>query len=152
MVSCAATFNNYDYILYYIFRQDGSIEGVVSLTGVMATKDVKNSDHDSYGHLVAKNIIAPNHQHFFNFRLDFDVDGTNNWVKEINTYAIPKGPDNPQGNAFSHQSILLKSTLEAQRNVDMNTARYWVIFNPNVTNSSGEATGYGFYRIIIPYL
>ncbi len=142
VVSSAATFNGYDYILQYIFKQDASMEVVVSLTGVMATKDVKNSDHDPYGHLVAKNIVAPHHQHFFNFRLDFDVDGTRNWVKEENTYAMPIGPDNPQGNAFSHQSTLFKNTLEAERNVDMNSDRYWVIFNPKVTNSLGEATGY----------
>ena len=41
----------------------------------------------AYGHLVDRNLLAVHHQHFFNFRLDMDVDGTKNSVAEMNTEA-----------------------------------------------------------------
>ena len=50
------------------------------------------------GHLVATNVAAPHHQHFFNFRLDLDVDGQNNSVREMNTRARAAGPNNPSLN------------------------------------------------------
>ena len=48
------------------------------------------------------NVVAPHHQHFFNFRLDFDVDGPNNSVHEMNTRAAPPGPDNPVAQRDDH--------------------------------------------------
>lgn len=36
----------------------------------------------SYGSFVAKQVVATHHQHFFNFRLDFDIEGTGNSVRE----------------------------------------------------------------------
>ena len=43
---------------------------------------------------------APNHQHFFNMRLDFDVAGTNNNIYQMDVAGVPMGPENPYGNAF----------------------------------------------------
>ena len=48
--------------------------------------------HGQSGHLVAANVVAPHHQHFFNFRLDFDVDGPANSVHEMNTQRAARGP------------------------------------------------------------
>jgi len=83
-----ATIGNYDYAVSYIFKQDGSIEVDLALSGIMLAKGVPEKtvapDHHSAGaatgHLVAENIAAPNHQHFFCFRIDFDVDGQTNSV------------------------------------------------------------------------
>ena len=57
--------------------------------------------HLPYGHVVAPGIAAPHHQHFFNFRLDFDVDGSANSVVEMNTFTMPPGENNPFGNAMT---------------------------------------------------
>ncbi len=142
VISSAMTISNYDYIVNYIFKQDASIEVKVILTGIMLPKGVDKTYHERYGHLVAENIAAPHHQHFFNFRLDFDVDGRRNWLFEENTSSAPKGPENPMGNAFAHVKTLLKNTLDARRNINPLSNRFWVVFNPNVTNSLGQAVGY----------
>ena len=67
---------NYEYGFDWVFHQDGTLEMRVQLTGIMAAKGVANGAHDPYSHLVAPNVAAPHHQHFFAFRLDMDVDGT----------------------------------------------------------------------------
>jgi primary-amine oxidase len=95
---------NYDYGVSWIFRQDGSLEMEAALTGILLGKGVEAtacescaglaegrqpiSGSERTGTLVGPNVIAPNHQHFFNFRLDFDVDGPTNSVAELNTPVI----------------------------------------------------------------
>src|ERR1039458_9734938 len=72
---------NYEYGFDWVFHQNGTIEVRVLLTGIMAAKGVAGGS-DPHSHLVAKNLAAPHHQHFFTFRLDMDVDGTPNRVVE----------------------------------------------------------------------
>ena len=85
---------NYEYGFDWVFHQDGTLEMRVQLTGIMAAKGVANGAHDPYSHLVAPNVAAPHHQHFFAFRLDMDVDGPSNRVMELNSVAMPAGPRN----------------------------------------------------------
>jgi primary-amine oxidase len=136
-----------------VFHQDGILEMEVGLTGYMDTKAVmlrKVPDtllaHESadlkYGDLVAENLIAVHHQHFFNFRLDLDVDGTNNSVLEMNTTALPHGPSNPFLNAFTMNETIFQNERQAVRQLDVATSRRWTIFNPAVKNSLGYPVGY----------
>ena len=77
---------NYDYLFDWVFNQSGVIRVDVALTGIDAPKTVRSvtlaspsaAQETRYGALVAPNLVAPNHSHFFNFRLDLDVDGRNN--------------------------------------------------------------------------
>ena len=80
------TLGNYDYIVDYVFAPRGSITLRVGATGFDAIKSTLAKDMESptaegdtaYGTLIAPYTIAPNHDHYFNFRLDLDVDGTHN--------------------------------------------------------------------------
>jgi primary-amine oxidase len=147
VLTSVATIGNYDYAINYIFKQDGSIEVDLALTGIMLAKGyagAANSDMGSMktGHVVAENIVAPNHQHFFNFRLDFDIDGTNNSVSEINSAAVPGGAANPNENGFAMTETVFKTELESRRRMDTASARMWTVTNPSVKNSLGQNTGY----------
>ena len=141
-----ATIGNYDYAINYIFKQDGSLEVDVALTGIMLAKGVKERRADSNpalmsgttGHLVAENIVAPHHQHFFNFRLDFDIDGTRNSVTEMNTSAMPAGKSNPYLNGFMMRESVFRTELAAQRRMDMQAARVWTVTNFSARNSLGH--------------
>lgn len=154
VLTSIATIGNYDYAINYIFKQDGSIEVDVALTGIMLAKGVKEKrademgsmKMDSTGHLVAENVVAPHHQHFFNFRLDFDVDGTNNSVTEMNSSALPASADNPYLNGFMMRETMFKTEQEAERSMDMQSARVWLVMNPSAKNSLGQNTSY----IIVP--
>lgn len=149
-----ATIGNYDYAVNYIFKQDGSLEVDLALTGIMLAKGVKErraGEHDSMqaettGHLVAENIVAPHHQHFFSFRLDFDVDGTRNSVTEMNTSAMPAGANNPYLNGFMMRESVFKTETEAQRKMDMQAARVWTVTNFSAKNSLGHHTAF----ILVP--
>ena len=84
-----------------------------------------------------------NHQHFFCFRLDFDIDGTqNNAVLELNTESAKPGKDNPRGEWFSMTEHPLKTKQEAQRNLNVATGRKWKIVNLKTANGLGQLTGY----------
>jgi primary-amine oxidase len=73
---------NYDYVFDWAFRPDGSIEVVVGATGIPQVKAVREPSAagaaPEYGRFVAGHTVAVNHDHFFCFRLDMDVDGPRN--------------------------------------------------------------------------
>lgn len=144
-----ANVGNYEYGFNWVFHQDGALEMEAMLTGVMSTKGVLpiNSGHGNhngnmFGHLVADGVEAVHHQHFFNFRLDLDVDGTANTVVEQNTEALPPGKTNPYNNAFVMKNVPLKTELTAQRQLNLATHRRWLVVNPNQKNSLGQPTGF----------
>lgn len=149
VLSWIATVGNYDYGFNWIFHQDGILEMQVLLTGIMETKGVdpvstthhKNPDM-AHGHLVDPNLLAVNHQHFFNFRLDIDVDGTRNSVVEMNTEAEGSGPSNPYKNAFVMKENALASESLAERSINLASSRKWKIENPSAKNALGASTAY----------
>ncbi len=133
---------NYEYGFEWVFHQDGTLEMRVNLTGIMAVKGVSNKAHDMYSHLVAPNIAAPHHEHFFAFRLDMDVDGQANRVKELNTVALPRGPDNPYGGGFTMQESTLRTESEAQRPLNLASSRRWLVESATTNNALGHPTAY----------
>ncbi|HEY8642556.1 MAG TPA: primary-amine oxidase [Candidatus Dormibacteraeota bacterium] len=142
VVSMVATVGNYEYGYYWYLYQDGSIEYEVKMTGVMSNGAIAPGEKPKYGEVVAPGIYGPNHQHFFSVRLDMAVDGANNSVYECDSAAVPPGPDNPHGNAWTVNKRLLKSESEAQRTVEPMAARYWKISNPEQLNALGEPVAY----------
>jgi len=142
VVSFIATVGNYEYGFYWYFYQDGTIQYEVKLTGIMNTGALLPDEKRKYGTLVAPQLYAPNHQHFFNMRLDMMVDGLNNSVYEVHTEAEPAGPENPMGNAFYAKATQLKTEQEAQQMIDPLAARYWKIVNPSIKNGLGEPVAY----------
>jgi primary-amine oxidase len=95
VVTAAVVNGNYTYNVEYVFRMDGGIDVRAGATGTTLNRGVSDVfTGDAFSTLVARNIAAPAHQHFFNFRIDFDVDGTNNRVIEENTHGAPSDLDN----------------------------------------------------------
>ncbi len=142
VVSFIATVGNYEYGYFWYFYQDGTIQFEVKMTGIMNTGSLPPGEKSKYGQLVAPQLYAPIHQHFFNIRLDMMVDGLNNLVYEVNTEAEPPGPDNPHGNAYFAKSTLLSTESEAQRIIDPLAGRYWKVSNPDVINAVGDPVAY----------
>jgi len=142
VVSSIATVGNYEYGFFWYFYQDGTIELQVKLTGIVSTGAIAPGARPAHGTLVAPGLYAPHHQHWFSFRLDMMVDGPRNSVHEVDSAAVPLGPDNPNGNAWVTRSRLLAREGEAQRDLDPLAGRYWLVVNPEATNALGEPTAY----------
>jgi len=147
---------NYDYGFVWRFKEDGTIDVEVELTGIVEIKGVhrvnerdKTADNDlsyngtSFGTLVRPHVEAINHQHFFVFRLDMDIDGpANNSVMEMNSKPVPAGKLNPYGNAFITEHKMFMMEQEAQRSVNYESGRNWHVVNNKKYNATGQHAGY----------
>jgi primary-amine oxidase len=86
VVRTIPTLGNYDYVVDYVFDASGTIKLRVGATGFDAIKSTAAADMDAlsakddtaYGSLIAPYTVAPNHDHYFSFRLDMDVDAPQN--------------------------------------------------------------------------
>ncbi|RLS40646.1 MAG: primary-amine oxidase [Planctomycetota bacterium] len=144
VVSSISTVENYEYGFFWYLYQDGTIQFEVKLTGILSLGAFQPGEKPKYGALVAPMLYAPNHQHFFNMRLDFDLDGVANSVHRLDVVADPVDADNPFGNAFQSKATVLRSEKEAMGSLNLETARTWKIVNPGVLNRLGEPVGYKF--------
>ncbi len=144
VISSISTVENYEYGFFWYLYQDGNIQFEIKLTGILSLGALPAGVKSKYGTLIAPQLYAPNHQHFFNIRLDFGLDGINNSVYELNVVPEEEGPENPFSNGFYAKATLLDTELRARRHLNLQTARTWKIVNPNVTNSMGEPVGYKF--------
>ena len=96
VVSFHVTVANYEYLVYWRFYQDGSIECEVRATGIMVTSHTAApGSRPANGTLVDQGIYAPFHQHFIVARLDLDVDGTDNTVYAAESRAARAGSRRP---------------------------------------------------------
>lgn len=138
------TVGNYDYGIHYIFHQDGLIEVEVQLTGILLAKGSALKENPCIGGcmpLVEPNIVAPNHQHFFNFRLDLDIDGaTKNVPVETNIAALKI--KNPGFNAFEAINTNLLNEKSAVRDFNYASARRWKVISTDAKNKMKHPTGY----------
>jgi primary-amine oxidase len=142
VVSSIATVGNYEYGFFWYFYLDGSIQFEVKLTGVISPMAVATGEKPEFGELVGPDVAGPNHQHLFNVRLDFDIDGVANTVYECDAEPAPLGPDNPYGNAWRSVATSLDSEQQAIRDVDAARSRVWKIVNPQRLNRLGQPVGY----------
>jgi primary-amine oxidase len=144
VISSIATVENYEYGFFWYLYQDGNIQFEIKLTGILSLGALPPGEKSKYGALIAPQLYAPNHQHFFNMRLDVDIDGPRNAAFQLDVEADPTGPRNPFENAFFVNPRELKSELAARANLNVETARTWKFVNPAVLNAVGEPVGYRF--------
>lgn len=124
-----AWIGNYIYGFDWILGQDGTIEVKVVLTGTLLTRG-SNGDEEEGASIVGVDeqgvsVAAPNHQHFFSFRLDLDVDGIENTVSETN---VRHNPVPGFRNAFG--AVETELTSEGFRDADPFQARHWEVSSP----------------------
>jgi primary-amine oxidase len=142
VASSIVTVNNYEYGYFWYFYQDGSIEFEAKLTGIVLTlADKPGADHPSATEL-EPGLWAPYHQHILCARMDLEIDGVNNSVVEIESFAHPTGEKNPYGGAYETSETVLKSESAAQRLVDPIKSRFWKVVNPNKKNHVGHSIAY----------
>ena len=159
VVSFISTIGNYDFGFYWYFYQDGGIEAQVRLTGCNATGPMPPGETESgYAEMVGPDHKSMIHQHVFTARLDFEIDGLNNSVRQVDLERVPYGPGgydpesnedsdrhhpNRYGQAAYANRQKFESESEAQAMTNPQTGRFWEIINENKTNdATGQPLGY----------
>jgi primary-amine oxidase len=151
VLRAAAVIGNYDYLLDWRFEQDGSIRVAVGATGVIETRPVAEERvpaqhaHDSaedYGQLVAKNTLGVNHDHFFSYRLDLDIDGQDNsfMVHRLVKKELP--PGSPRKSIWVAEPHVATKEADAMMDIHLERPSMWIFVNPNVKGPLGHLTGY----------
>jgi primary-amine oxidase len=153
VISMICTVGNYEYGFFWYFYNDASMEVEVKLSGVLTTGAVADGEEPRWGKLVAPNIYGPNHQHFFNFRLDMSIDGAGNSVYEVDSIPEPDPEMNPHHNAWVTRDTLVASEADGARDWDWSKGRYWKITNPSKRNELGSPVAYKLTpRDVVPVM
>ncbi|MCL7971018.1 MAG: hypothetical protein M8840_02645 [marine benthic group bacterium] len=152
VVRMAAVLGNYDYIFDWVFEQNGSIRIGVGATGIAEVKTAVEADAtsrpagerraDAYGRFVAPHIVAVNHDHYFSFRIDLDVDGPRNdfLIDRLRSETLPD--DNPRRSVWIVDETLARSESQAKLTIDYNRPAIWRVASESATNHVGYRTSY----------
>jgi primary-amine oxidase len=171
VVRMAAVLGNYDYIVDWVFQQDGAIRVNVGATGIVeakpvsaATAEVVTEDGaagrngsagngngggdgaadraDAYGRFVDRHIVAVNHDHYFSFRLDLDVDGMRNAFQRDRLETVTLPADHPRRSVWAVASEVARTEHDARLNIDMHRPSLWRVTNPSAQNAVGYPVSY----------
>lgn len=138
IISQIFTAANYEYCVYWIFHQDGTIQLEIKLTGILNTYACNpGEDLHGWGTEVYPGVNAHNHQHLFCLRLDPNIDGPNNTVvvaDAVRGEGEVGSAENFYGNAFYCKKTKLETQGTSFSDYDGNTGRTWEICNPNKLN------------------
>lgn len=150
VVRTASEVGNYDYLVDYVFKTDGNIVIQVGSTGLDAVKgavsrsmdDPTAAEETRYGTLIAPQIVAPNHDHYFNFRLDFDIDGRENSF--MRTRLVPGTPEETaeRRSFWVTRMEMPKTEDEATYRVDPANPAMYHVANTNVRSGLGHMPSY----------
>jgi primary-amine oxidase len=145
----AAVIGNYDYIMDWRFDPDGTIEVAVGATGVIETKATAQKlppDHShnatDTGQYVAEHTVGVNHDHYFSYRLDMDVDGSSNSF--MLHKMVPKRIENDpmRKSIWVTQPTMAATEKEAILDIDLAKPSMWMFMNPAVKGPLNYPTAY----------
>ncbi len=149
VVRMAAAIGNYDYLFDWVFSDAAEIEVRVGATGIDALKGVAArtmSDRDAaadtrFGALVAPNLVAVNHDHYFNFRLDLDIDGVTNSVNRDVYRPLALPPDSARRSVYVVERQIAETETAATLDTQHDPVRLRVI-NEHRSNGVGNPASY----------
>jgi len=144
VISMIATVGNYEYGFFWHLYTDGTIEFEAKLSGILSTAAYDPADGlPEFGAALAPGLYGAHHQHFFNVRIDPEIDGPVNRVVEVDSVALPMDdPKNPYGNGWKTVGTVLDTEQAGERIVDPYTARFWKIESSEKKNLLGNPTAY----------
>ncbi len=166
VVRLGGVVGNYDYLVDWIFRQDGSIEVRVGATGILAYETTAavsaappapvagpanaaaadaltaGGGADAYGRFVQPNVVAVNHDHYFNFRLDIDVDGTENRFVADRLVARTLPDGHPRRSLWVQEPRIASSEHDARLDMDLSRPTLWRVQSTSRRNAVGYPTSF----------
>lgn len=159
VVRTASEVGNYDYLIDYRLQQNGQINIYVGATGLDAVKGVAAASMNDptaakdteWGTLIAPNLVAANHDHYFNFRVDFDVDQPVNHFSTMDIVPAKVPQDSPRTSMWTVQHSMPHSELEARYRLSAMEPRYFHISNPEREGYLGHEPGWMIHHGNVAY-
>ena len=157
VVRMIAMIGNYDYVVDWRFLPDGQIKVALGATGIVETKmttardsrvpstNGPSSKADAYGRFVEDHVVAVNHDHYFNFRLDLDVDGSTNQFVQDAIVARTLPPEHPRRSIWVTETRRIDAEQAAQLTMDMHAPALW-----RVTSQQENHVGYPTSYQLLP--
>ena len=155
VVRMVAVIGNYDYFQDYVFQQDGRLRIRLISTGIDATKGVFSASLDDpraasetqTGTLIAPYRVGVNHDHFFSYRIDMDVDGVdNNFVRQ--RLVATEQPDGaPRQGIWTVQQEQILTEQQAQTVMKVEKPALLTFASTTAKNAMGYPTS---YQLIFP--
>jgi primary-amine oxidase len=166
VIGSFVSLGNYLFAFNWVFREDGLLGFEAELSGTILTKFVAATDCDScaaiaqgpgsegesrihesrgddrFGGLVHPNVVGVSHQHWFNLRLDFDIDGARNAVMENNVKRAAGAGAESSSTGIAMAHIVLGKAAEAKRKIDHESSRTWTIYAPSALRRGRRPAGY----------
>lgn len=138
IISHIFTAANYEYCVYWIFHQDGTVQLEIKLTGILNTYSMNpEEDTHGWGTQVYPGVNAHNHQHLFCLRIDPNIDGPSNTVFQVDATRGPGEVDseeNKYGNAFFAQRKKYSTPIDAMADYEGKSSRTWDMCNEGKLN------------------
>jgi primary-amine oxidase len=152
VLRAAAAIGNYDYMMDWIFQQDGTIRVRVGATGIVEVKGSKDTvvapqtmtggmPTPEQGTLVAPNTVAVYHDHYLCFRLDLDVDGQSNSFM-VDRLVPRKIQARTRTSIWGVEPTLAKSESEGILDIDPRKPAMWHFISATQKGPLGYPTGY----------
>ncbi len=159
VVRTASEVGNYDYLIDYRFYQNGEIRIMIGATGLDAVKGVASTsmkdatagDDTRHGTLIAPNLVAPNHDHHFNFRLDFDVDQPVNHFGTMDIVPAEVDDASPRRSLWTVEHNMPDSEMDARYRISSMEPRYYHYSNPEREGYLGHEPGYMIHHGSVAY-
>ena len=159
VVRTASVVGNYDYLIDYRFPQNGDMQINIGSTGQDAVKGVASTSMEdstaaadtAHGTLVAPNLVAPFHDHYFNFRLDFDVDGPVNHPAVLEIVPGEPAPDSPRRSFWTVERSAPASELEARYTLSAMAPKYFLVANEAERTQLGHHPAYMIHHGSVAY-
>ncbi|SFP23312.1 copper amine oxidase [Tranquillimonas alkanivorans] len=155
----ASEVGNYDYLIDYRFKQNGEMKIMIGATGLDAVKGVATTHLDDdtaeedtkWGTLIAPNLVASNHDHYFNFRLDFDVDQPVNEFATLDIVPAEVPADSPRTSMWTVEENVPDSELDARYRISAMEPRYFTLYNRDREGPLGHNPSYLIHHGNIAY-
>ena len=134
---------NYDYQFSYEFYADGSINIEVRASGYIQA--AYYAHNEEYGYHIHDALSGSMHDHVLNYKVDFDILGTNNTMTTVENI--------PVSEVYPWSSGQARNTMKLNRSIIANeddAKLYWTangqtqykVVNLDVPNKYGEPRGY----------
>jgi primary-amine oxidase len=153
MVRMASQLGNYDYLVDWVFNDAGEIDSRIGATGIDALKGVAAKtmrdptamEDTQYGTLVAPGLVAVQHDHYFNYRRDLDVDDSDNsFEKDIYRPVTLPPASSPRRSIYTvtPEIVATEGAVVGGEHGDHEGPMKLRVVNEAVTNAMGNPASY----------